>query len=298
MKESAILGVHCGELGWEILRFAPHILWKKIKKHNGNVKLIILTRPDRFDLYGNNADILDPLIIEGDFIKYQSDCFRLTGFPIEQYKKLMDDLEKKYSKEYDVIEKIQPAIENRRYTQKNQYLENQRLYKFEPREKNFNSFKIMIQNEKPCVILGPRYREQAKFRNWNHWNEFYSLLINSGFTKKINFIVCGKYPEYIKPPNEIYDINNFVTEGCSLIGLTIVSIKKSILTIGSQSGIPNLSNLLETPTLQWGNQKHLHTKVFNVKNTDTTFIEDREFNISPEVVFGEMKKLLTKRGIQ
>ena len=78
----------------------------------------------------------------------------------------------------------------------------------------------------------------------------------------------------------------------SISGLTIAAIKRSVLTVGSQSGIPNLSNLIGTPTLQWGNQKHLHEKVYNVKNTQTIFLDDHEFKIPCEKVVDHMKKFL------
>jgi len=292
MKQKAILGVHVGELGWEILRFAPHVLWTKYKRFNGEVKLIILTRPDRFDLYGQQADILEPLIIKGDFTKYQSDCFRLTGYPIENYHALMEYLVKKYSREYEIVAKIQPAIDRFKYTEKQQLPLNQMMYKFKPRSDNFRLLDEFISNDKPCITISPRYRKQATFRNWPYWHDLYELIINNGLTEKINFIVCGKPPEYIPPKsNKIYNINNIkLTENSSLIGLTIASIKRSIFTVGSQSGIPNLSNLLGTPTIQWGNEKTAHTKTYNVKNTETIFIEDKKFVMEPCVIFDTIKE--------
>jgi len=295
MKEKAILCVHIGEMGWEILRFAPHVLWTKYKKFNGRAKLIVLTRPDRFDLYGHSADILEPLIIEGDFKKYQSDCFKLTGYPIQKYRKLMIDLDKKYSDKYDIVCRIQPDIDKRKFTEKNQLPSNEMLYNFNPRPDNFKLIDELIQNKKPCIVLSPRYREQAKFRNWPHWETFYNLLITSGLTEKCNFIVCGKPPEYIPPTTDkIFNINNItLTNESSLIGLTIAAIKKSIVTVGSQSGIPNLSNLIGTSTIQWGNEKHAHTKTYNIKNTKTIFLVDPKFNIKPDIVLNHIKKIIS-----
>jgi len=54
MKNDAVLmGPFVGEMYWEAARFAPmlpHMLRSKYK--NRKIKYIILTREDRFDLYG------------------------------------------------------------------------------------------------------------------------------------------------------------------------------------------------------------------------------------------------------
>lgn len=290
----AILGVHVGELGWEILRFAPHMLWTKKKKYKDDVALIVLTRPDRFDLYGRNADILEPLIINGDCTEYQADCFRLTGYSLERYQLLMKNLVKKYSSKYKIVEKIQPSIKRKEYTEKGHYSRHEMLFKFKPRPDNIRLINEFIDNKKPCVVLGPRYRKQAKFRNWQHWEEFYNMLVTSGLVDKYNFIVCGKPPEYIPPKiDKIYDINTIkLTENSSLIGVTIEILKRSILTVGTQSGIPNLSNLVGTPTLQWGNERRAHTITYNVKKTETLFIDDPRFNVKPKIIFDKLRKRL------
>ncbi len=292
--KKAILCVHVGEIGWECLRVLPHVLWLKKKKYKDDVALIVLTRPDRFDLYGKNANILEPLKINGDFGEYQSDCFRLTGYSVERYLGLMNNLVKKYSSKYKIVEKIQPAIDRKKYAEKGQYPQHEMLYKFKPRPDNKILIDEYIDNKKQCIVLAPRYRKQAKFRNWLHWEEFYNMLVTSGLVDEYNFIICGKSPEYIPSKhNKIYDINNIkLTKDSSIVGLTIEIVKRSILTIGSQSFLPILSNLLGTPTLQWGNEKRAHTITYNVNNTETIFIDDPKFNIKPKIIFDKMRKRL------
>jgi hypothetical protein len=81
VKEKAILcGPFFGELWWEIFRFAPYVLWKKVKYYKDqDVKLIIFTRPERFDIYGQYASILVPLRINGDNEILHQECYRLKG---------------------------------------------------------------------------------------------------------------------------------------------------------------------------------------------------------------------------
>ena len=295
MEEKIILaGPFCGEFGWEILRYVPHILWWKCKKYKGNVKLVVYTRPDRFDLYGSYADELIPLIINGDHISRNSDCFKLSGFSDEDYNKLVKDIYNQYRSKYKIVKHIYPVIEKKKYTHKHQFPSNQTYYKYNPRKENKELVDSVLPNDKPIVAIGPRYRKIAKFRNWPHWEKFYDYIED---IKDVNFVICGKDLEYIPDSkNRYFDVNKILDESVnkntSLVGITIEILKKSVLCIGSQSGIPNLSNLVGTPTLQWGNEKGAHTKTYNIKNTKTTFIVDKQFEIKPKTIVNEMKKLL------
>jgi len=113
-------------------------------------------------------------------------------------------------------------------------------------------------------------------------------------TKKYNFIICGKKPDYVPDKkNRFCDINNIpLTDDMSLIGLTIESINKSILTVGSQSGIPNMSMMMGVEVLEWGHQRALHTKTYNTKKTHVHFLDDLKYKLEPIRVFEKMKRIL------
>jgi hypothetical protein len=66
------------------------------------------------------------------------------------------------------------------------------------------------------------------------------------------FILCGKEGEYIKDErNRFLDINNIqLNDNTSLIGILLSLMDKSILTIGSQSAIPNLSLLKKIKVIE------------------------------------------------
>lgn len=297
MKERAILsGAHIPELGWELLRSCPFTLWTKIKKYDNKVKLIVLTRSDRFDLYGRHADILVPLNIEGDYTKYKPNCFRLDDFPMEQYNNINKVFYDKYSKQYEIIEHIYPKITGKQFLQKDQYPKNQLFTKFKPRFENKKLVDQYISNDKPWIVLSPRYRKGFK-RNWNHWETFYDMIYNSDLYEKYKFIIVGKSLEYIPDKkNRFFDINTIpINKNSSLIGLTISIVYNSILTIGSQSAIPNLSLLLNTEVLEWGNQKTLHTITYNYNKTPITFLEDMKFNLDSKIVFKTMNEILKKK---
>lgn len=294
MKENALLcGCMIGEFGWSILRFAPYVLGTYRRKYNQKVKLIVCTREDRFDLYGQNADILVPLKIEGDGTKYKADCFRLINYPIEEYYKLNKVLYEKYSQQFNIVEHIYPDIKGKIFAKKDQYDYNQMLFDFKPRIENKELLDNYIKSKKKSIVIAPRYREGMR-RNWKNWQELYDRIYDSSLPDIFDFIVCGKEGEYIPDSkNRVYDINRIEQNtNTSLVGITIEAIKRSILTVGSQSGIPNLSLLLKTPVLEWGHQKHLHTITYNPKNTKITFLTDQDYTLSAESIFNEMKKLL------
>lgn len=294
MKEKAILmGPVIGELFWEFARFSPMLPYYHGKYSNQNIKFIIMTRPDRFDLYGQYSDILVPLRIDGDGEKYKSDCFRIMGYSNDEYMKLVKRFNHQYKKRFDIIDHIYPKLENKQFAQRNQFSKNKMKFKWKPRIENKQIIDSYIPNDKPLVVLAPRYRKGLR-RNWPYWNKLYDLINNSDLMNKFNFVLCGKSPDYIPDDkNRFYDINTIsITNDISTIGLTIESIKRSILTVGSQSGIPNISMLMEKEVLSWGHQRNLHTKVYNVKKTPVHFIDDMHYKLDPKIIFDKMIKLL------
>lgn len=295
MKEDAILAFHVGEFGWELLRFAPHVLWNYRKKYNSQVKLIVCSRDDRYDFYGEDVDIFHPF--NKDEPNMIQDCFKLTGFRDRDYYDHLNYLIQLYSKKYNIIETICPKIDKRKYTQKNQFPQNQMDYNFKPRENNKELFEFIGYDDKrPSIVIAPRFRKGIK-RNWPYWKEFYDLI--EPLSEKINFIICGKEPDIISDDRftsiTYHDPEWDMDSEWSLVGVIIETIKNSILTIGSQSGVPTLSNILGTPTIQWGNERNAHTKTYNVNNTETIFLDDPKFDIDPKIVFKELMKFLKRK---
>jgi ADP-heptose:LPS heptosyltransferase len=292
MDKVILAGPFVGEFGWEVLRFAPHVLWLKCKKHKSKVGLIVYTRPDRFDLYGNYADKLIPL----DINNRSTDCFKSLDISYEQYEKLASDVHTKLKTQYQIVNHIYPTIIKKTYANKNQFSKQQTYYKYNPRQPNKQLVDSIIPDDKPLVAIGPRLRKMAKKRNWPHWQEFYDQIEH---IKDFNFVICGRAPEYVSDPKDrFFDVNKFPidsTPNTSMVGVIIEVLKKSVLCVGSQSGIPNLSNLVGTPTLQWGNEKKAHSTLYNVKNTPTTFIIDKQFEIKPKQIVTQMKQLLREK---
>lgn len=302
-KEDVVLmGPFVGEFYWEAGRFAPMLPAMRARKYkNKNVKYIVLTRHERFDLYGKFADILVPLKIEGDYQDKMPECFRLLGFGPGQVKDLADKFKNKYSERYNILEHIYPNVSKGHFVNKNQYPRNLMLYKFAPREENYTLVENFLpKNGKKNVIISPRFRKGFK-RNWNGWDEFYDLLARDvQFKDKFNFIVCGKPGEYLPDKkNRFLDMNEIqLTEGTSLVGILLTIMENTFFVIGSQSAIPNIALLYNVEVLEFGCQKQYHTKTYNILNTPITFLEDKRYCIEPKIIYKKFKNLLLRKELK
>ena len=94
-----------------------------------------------------------------------------------------------------------------------------------------------------------------------------------------------------------YSLKIQIDQKSSLVGLLLVLLERAVLTCGSQSAIPNLSLLKGVEVLEFGHQKSLHTKTYNIKNTRVTFLDDPRYQIGTKVIFKNLRKLLeNKKG--
>lgn len=292
--KAILLGPIISEFFWEVGRFACMLPYLRRKYKRQNVKFIILTRQENFDLYGAYANIFLPLKIEGDYIKYAPNCFRLNNFPQDQYEKIAVNFKTKYKKNYNIIEHLYPKIDKKNFLRKNQFSQNQMIFDFKPRKENYEFVEEYFSvNKKPIIVIAPRYRKGFK-RNWPYWKNLYDIIWKNKLQEKFNFVICGKTGEYIPDKeNRFYDINHIkLSDNSSLAGLLIATLQRAMFTLGSQSAIPNLSLLLKVPVLSWGDQKALHTKTYNIKNTPIEFLEDRNYNLSHEQIFKHLIKQL------
>jgi hypothetical protein len=299
MENAVLFGPFVGEMYWECGRFASMLPYYKTKKYlKQNPQFIILTRPDRFDLYGKNADILVPLNIDGDYEKFQPNCFRLDNYPEIEYAQLKKLFFDKYTTRYNILEHVVPDVSKARYANKNQFIKNNMIFKYEPRIENYelvNSF--LPKNPKKIVLISPRYRSGFK-RNWGHWVEFYDKLArDTKLNSMCTFIICGKKGEYIPDPkNRFLDMNEMkTTNNSSLVGLLLVLMEKASFVFGSQSAIPNIGLLYQVEVLTFGCQKSLHTKTYNIHNSKITFIDDKKYEIDTNTIFSKFKTLLMKQ---
>ena len=136
-KQNAILmGPFVGEMYWEAGRFAPMLPKMYAQNQKNQPVYIILTREDRFDLYGKFADILVPLRVPGDYETKRPECFRLIGLKPDQYKEIAKNFKNKYSKNFNIIKHVYPDVNKGKFVQKNQFPQTLMKYVFKPRDEN------------------------------------------------------------------------------------------------------------------------------------------------------------------
>lgn len=293
--DSILMGPFVGELYWEAGRFAPLLPYMKyVKYKNKKIKYIIYTREERFDLYGTNSDIFVPLRIDGDYERRQPNCFRLNGLKPNQYEEIAKKFKSKYASRYNIIKHIYPDVKKGCFDKKFQYNRNEMRFNFFPRQANYDLVNSYLPKNKPLVILSPRYRIGFQ-RNWNRWQDFYDILYNDKeLLELFDFIICGKKNEYIPDKYDRFlDMNKIeLINNSSLIGILLAIMENSIFVFGSQSAIPNIALLYKVEVLEFGCQKSLHTKTYNVHNSKITFIENKRYDIEPRKIYKSFKKLL------
>lgn len=297
-QDAVLMGPFVGEFYWEAGRFAPILPFLKNQKHKKrNAKYIVLTREERFDLYGCHADVLVPLRVENDYGKWCPNCYRLNGLGVQRYEEIATKFRNKYKGKYNIIEHLYPKIERKLFQNKNQYPTSQMIFDFKPRKENYELVDEYLPDDKPIVVLAPRFRKGFN-RNWKHWQSFYDRLSDQAdLMSKFNFIICGKIGEYSPDKKARFFDMNEINLGAhsSSAGLLLAILNRAFFTFGSQSAIPNISLLCGVEVLEFGNQKHLHTVTYNIKKTPVTFIVDPKFNIEVDQILKRLKKILNKK---
>jgi hypothetical protein len=131
-----------GELSWEFYRFAPYVIY--LKKHNPDIKIIVLTREERFNLYGPYADILIPLRIKNESV-FAKNCFGLTGYKSEYYDMIKKYFYEKYKKRFDIVEHFCPLVNSWRKKIRWQFPRDKMSYDFQAKEKTCDLVKEVVR---------------------------------------------------------------------------------------------------------------------------------------------------------
>lgn len=203
-----------GELCWEFFRFAPYAI--HLKKSNPYLKLIVLTRPSRFDLYGQYANILVPLRLKEDL---KTKGFGMMGYSDEKYFTLVEYFRKKFKKRFRIVDHLYPDIRSWRNKVRWQFPRDQMDYDFCPRKEN-------IELAKKCM------------------GKNIGIIDNPATDKTI------KRDDIISSFDLFCRITNFTTNNPTSLGTLIECIKLAKFVIGDiKYDTSHLSLLLKTPLI-------------------------------------------------
>jgi len=213
-----LFGPFVGELTWEFFRFAPYVI--HLKKENPDVKIIVLTRQERFDLYGKYANILVPLRINDDK-KYEQSEFGLLKYNIDSYETVAKYFFEKYNKDYKILNHFYPKIRSWQKKIKWQFSRIEMNYNFNVRKTN---------NEIVDSIIG------------NYVN---MVFVDKGYEYRTNNYLTIYYEDFIT--NVVEQVDNIRS---TFLGCLISLLKRVEFTVGNlESYISHLSILLNTPLI-------------------------------------------------
>lgn len=248
MKPPAYLfGPFVGDLSWEFYRFAPYAI--HTKKEKPDIKIIVLTRQSRFDLYGRYADILVPLRIPND-INRKRDCYRLESLSSKDYNRIARSFKSKYKKRYEIVNQYHPFISSWRYKIKWQLPRRLMDYDFKPREKNKQITRQLIKHN--------------------------SILVDN---QSIDYCIL---PEVQNSSELVLKITNLSNDyDTTTLGVIIECIRRCKIVIGNiENVIPQLALLLKKPVICINNKLSLDSiGLLNPFNTPIIYSSDIERGI-------------------
>ena len=229
MNKSAYLaGPFIGELDWELYRFAPYAI--HLKRENPNAKLIVYTRPTRFDLYGSYADILVPLNLKYEK-QYEQHCFGLFGFDNKDYDLLKDFYYKKYAKRYEIEDHIVPDVCIWRKKIKWQFSRSEMDYNFRPRKQNEKILDGLFDSTNSVFVSSGDSDIRRSLSNMGydpimqHW--LIDVVKNNGTNLETSFVGCLivliKKCRFV-----VSNVNSLSAKIALLLGVPVISINEKM----------------------------------------------------------------------
>ena len=237
-KNKAYLFGPCfGELSWEYFRFAPYAI--HLKKTEPDTQLVVMTRPDRFDFYGQYADVLVPLQIENESM-YEQSAFKLIGFEIGMCQKFCDIFRITYKKKYQIVDHHVPDFSTLRYKIKWQFPRGKMDYDFIPRKGNTKYVNNIVRG-KNVVITDEGYTYDTKKYNVFKIQDFQKWIRLGVDNKKITYY--GALIQLIKKSKFVVsNLRSDVGKLAILLGVPLVYPYRDISTDNVM-----LMNPLKTP---------------------------------------------------
>jgi hypothetical protein len=186
-NKAYLFGPFFGEAAWEFFRFAPYAI--HLKKTEPNTILVVMTRPERFDFYGQYADILVPLEIKNEADVYKQSGFKLLGFPEEHAKRMCDLFVHAYKKKFYIKGIFTPDFSSLRYKLKWQFPRGKMDYDFVPRKKNIR-IANNISKKKNIIIVDIGYKYETSKYHVIDINYFKNLISSSINNKNTTYYGC------------------------------------------------------------------------------------------------------------
>lgn len=270
-----------GEMGWETCLFSGAI--RRYKKEHPNKIIAVATRKSREDFYTNCIEDIHTFEIEGDYNivtprvngVYYTDINDINHYKSNNKENIIKNILIEINNKYPDYKIFDTSIFPHRNKPNLDMKKND--YNFIPRYKNKEIIEEILSNvdykNKIIMTMFPRHRIDIGYRNWKpnseeKWNDLYKRINDSN--RYITFM-SGVTPCYFKPDKNfknIIDLENYVTENSSVIGLTIEALRKSNFSFGIITFGSLLSNCMNIPNIYFGDSVDSNiVKSHNFNNT-------------------------------
>jgi len=241
LDKAYLFGPFFGELSWEYFRFAPYAIY--LKKISPDIKMIVFTRPSRFDLYGQYADILVSQRIPNEE-KYDQAAFKLINYGDTVYKELVKKFKIQYEKNYHILDHYYPDIRSWRYKVKWQFPRDKMDYNFIARRKNREAVENFINDDSKIILTG---------REYDYPSGDYNLIKISDFIEAMQGqIIDDKSITYIGCLIELIKKSTFVVSTLNQdMGHLAILLRKPLIYLNRRmkKDTVQLMNPLNTPII-------------------------------------------------
>jgi hypothetical protein len=135
MRTALLFGPFVGDIIYEMCYFAPHAIYRKKESSDKGTKLIVFSRPDRLDLYGQYVDIFVPLNLANDLEEFQNG-WGSDIYTSDVFSSLISVFKRKFVSRFNDVENFIPTIKGNLSKLKWQFPRCEMDYDFKPRISN------------------------------------------------------------------------------------------------------------------------------------------------------------------
>lgn len=269
MDNVLFVSVYPGELGWELINYAPHICYLVCRKKYKQVHIMV--REGRQAIYPMGTHFYPINLDSSKSMGNNGPRVKDSGIPAE--------LSKHFS-----VDEVKTPSGGCKYIKKRKYI------KYKATDAALYKWRHIPKNSVVLCIRGRRFGNHKNWENTN-WSQLCQLLLKMNFTP----VITGtKESVVFDPPAGCLDL-----WGSTTIDDLIAVMQKSLFAIGQSTGPMHLASLSGVPHAVWGTPR-IQDRYLNTWNPHKTLVEYfacKKFISTYEDVAGLVHSMVKKIGL-